>query len=58
MRFDVYDPEWSCSSLVVFCGDHASAEVTRGWDLESEIAGESMAEKERGMVWELRCERM
>jgi hypothetical protein len=59
MRFDVYDPEWSWSSLVVFCEDYASAEATRGRDLVSEIAGESMVEKERGMVREeLRHERM
>ena len=59
MRFDVYDPEWSCSSLVVFCEDYASAEATRGRDLVSEIAEKSMVEMERRIVREeLRHERM
>jgi len=59
MRFDVYDPARSCSSLAAFCGRHASVEATRGLDAESEMVGEMMAEQERRMMREdLRCERM
>lgn len=50
MRLDACDPKWPACSFPApapFCCYRTSGEVARGLDVESEMAGEITAEKER-----------
>jgi len=52
MRSDACDLEWTASSPVAFFDRHRSlVEVRREQNLESEIAAEMMAERERRVSW-------